>query len=76
MKERIKYDFSLATDKWTTKTIDHILKNETYIGNLVQGKKTRISHKTHNFVTIAEDDWIIYKNQNHCGVKQNYRISK
>ena len=71
LKERIKYDFSLATDKWTTKTIDHILKNETYIGNLVQGKKTRISHKTHNFVTIAEDDWIIYKNHHKPIIQEN-----
>lgn len=62
LKERIKYDFSLASDRWNTRTIDHILKNETYIGNLVQGKKTRISHKTHNFIKIAEEDWIIYKN--------------
>lgn len=62
LKERIKYDFSLASDMWNTRTIDHILKNETYIGNLVQGKKTRISHKIHNFIKISEDDWIIYKN--------------
>ena len=61
-KEIIGYDFKLATSKWSEKSIDHILKNESYIGNLVQGKKTRISHKTHNFVTIAEEDWIIYKN--------------
>lgn len=61
-KEIIGYDFKLASSKWSEKTIDHILKNATYTGTLVQVKKTRISHKTHNFVTIAEEDWIIYKN--------------
>lgn len=70
LRDRIKYDFSLATDKWNTRTLDHILKNETYIGSLVQGKKTRISHKTHNFITIAEDEWIIVKNHHKPIIKE------
>ena len=47
---------------WNTDMIDMILKNENYVGNSVQGKRKRISHKTHNMVRIAEDDWIIYNN--------------
>ena len=35
--------------------VDSILRNEMYKGNLIQGKRTRISHKTHNMVRVAED---------------------
>lgn len=69
-KMKFKYDFPSSADKWTVRTIDYILKNKTYIGTLVQGKKTRISHKTHNFVTIAEDDWIVYKNHHKAIMKE------
>ena len=42
--------------------VDSILRNEMYKGNLIQGKRTRISHKTHNMVRVAEDEWIIKEN--------------
>ncbi len=41
--------------------LDTILKNEAYIGSLVQCKKTKISHKVHNLIRIAEGEWIISK---------------
>ena len=47
---------------WSIRMIDDILKNETYIGNLVQGKMQRVNHKTHNIVRVPENEWIIYKN--------------
>lgn len=58
MKTKHNIIVSKVSDKWNTKMLDSILKNETYIGNLVQGKRTRISHKTHNMIRVAEDDWI------------------
>ena len=59
-----KYDITVSkiSSRWNTKMIDSILKNKTYTGSLVQNKRTRISHKTHNMVRVAEDDWIIYDN--------------
>ncbi|MBO4246077.1 MAG: recombinase family protein [Bacilli bacterium] len=59
-----KYNLKLVriSKVWNTDMIDMILKNENYVGNSVQGKRKRISHKTHNMVRIAEDDWIIYNN--------------
>jgi len=47
---------------WHTDTIAKILKDETYIGNLVQGKKRNISYKNKKSVSIPKEDWIIVKN--------------
>ena len=44
---------------WNTKMLDRILQNKTYIGDLIQGKRKRISHKVHNLIRITTDDWII-----------------
>ena len=50
---------STIISKWNLKSLDSILKNKTYIGNLIQGKRTRISHKKHNIVSVPEDEWIV-----------------
>lgn len=61
MKERLNADICNPSKQWTVKMIDNILTNETYIGNLVQGKRTRLNHKAHNFVRVAEGEWVISK---------------
>ena len=58
MKKKFNNDFAIISNKWNLKILDYILKNENYTGRLVQNKKTRISHKTHNIVRVAEDEWI------------------
>lgn len=59
-----KYDLEVSKigTKWNTQMLDNILQNENYIGSSVQNKRSRISHKTHNIIRVAEDDWLIYKN--------------
>lgn len=59
-----KYGLQLITinKTWNIGMIDRILKNKNYMGSAVQCKRTRISHKTHNFVRTAEDEWIISSN--------------
>lgn len=44
--------------KWTSSVIIRILKNEVYIGNMVQGRQRVISNKTHTTVPVPEDEWI------------------
>jgi len=53
-------DYSKAV--WTMDTVAKILRNQTYIGDLVQGKKTSISYKVHKFRTVDKDSWSITKN--------------
>lgn len=43
--------------KWTMDTICTILKNEVYIGNLVQGKKTYVSYKNHKCIKKPKEEW-------------------
>ena len=53
-------DYSKAT--WNVDTIARILRNETYIGNLVQGKRTSISYKIHKFKPVEKENWSIKEN--------------
>ena len=50
--------------------LDTILQNKTYIGSLVQCKRTRISHKTHNMVRVAEDEWVVSKERHNAIIKE------
>lgn len=47
---------------WKTYTIRRILKNEMYIGNMVQGKQTQINYKLKKPVHNKKEDWIIVEN--------------
>lgn len=47
---------------WKTDTIRRILKNEMYIGNMVQGKQTQINYKLKKPVRNKKEDWIIVPN--------------
>lgn len=49
MRDRIGAEVCNPRTKWTVYMLDAILTNETYIGTLVQGKRTRLNHKAHNF---------------------------
>lgn len=71
LKEKHGIKVSKISDKWNTKMLDSILKNKTYIGSLVQCKRTRISHKTHNMVRVAEDEWIISEDRHDSIIKED-----
>ena len=43
--------------KWCQDTIAGILRNEVYMGNLVQGRKTYISYKNHKQIVKSRDEW-------------------
>jgi len=48
--------------RWNPDTIAQMLKNEVYIGNLVQGKITSMGYKVHKFKKVAKDDWCRIEN--------------
>lgn len=70
LKEKHNIKVSRISHKWNTKMIDTILQNKTYIGSLVQCKRTRISHKTHNMVRVAEDEWVISNERHNAIIKE------
>lgn len=47
---------------WCDTTIRRILKNEMYIGTLIQGTKRMLSYKVHKLVDVPREDWIIIEN--------------
>jgi len=51
-----------SMDLWKTKMIDRILQNQSYTGDLVQGKRKRMSHKIHKLMHVDSEDWIIVPN--------------
>lgn len=44
---------------WPDSSVRRILKNEMYIGNMVQGKNTTMSYKIKQCRAIPKEDWII-----------------
>ncbi len=51
-----------TTGLWTNDCIAKMLKNEAYIGNLVQGKKTSISYKNHKKRNVPKSEWCVTEN--------------
>ena len=47
---------------WSTRTIDLVLKNPTYMGHMVQGRHKVRSYKIHTIVPIPEDEWFWVEN--------------
>lgn len=70
MKSFCNKKSSLVADKWNLKLLDYILKNKTYIGDSIQGKKTRVNHIKHNIVLVPEDEWIIIKNHHKAIIEE------
>ena len=44
--------------KWAETTVKVLLRNEVYIGNMVQGKSGSLSYKTKKQVSKPKEDWI------------------
>lgn len=53
--------------KWTAVAIGRILRNEFYVGTLVQGKRTTPNHKVKKTVEKPSDEWIRIEN-NHTPI--------
>ncbi len=58
----IKYKDKSKQSLWRYSTIDTILKNQMYIGNMVQGRYKSVSYKERKVKTVPKCDWIISEN--------------
>lgn len=58
-------------EKWNAKMINRILKNRTYIGDLIQGKKKVESYRTHKLIDANKDEWIITKNHHELIISED-----
>ncbi|WP_313530612.1 recombinase family protein [Anaerotignum sp.] len=48
--------------KWSATTIIRMLKDETYIGTLIQGKQTTFSYKLKNKKDLPKEEWAVAHN--------------
>ena len=53
---------STAYELWCPRTIEEMLINETYIGNLTQGRRKKLNYKSKKEIRTAKEDWIIVEN--------------
>lgn len=44
--------------KWADATVKNLIRNEVYIGNMVQGKTGTMSYKSRKLISKPEDEWI------------------
>ncbi len=63
--ENVKLDYQIQIrnkHKWNEQTIKKFLKDEVYIGNLVQFKTTTVSYKNHTIIYNEKEDQIRVEN--------------
>ncbi len=46
-------------DLWPESSVRRILKNEMYIGNMVQGKNKKLSYKMKQCVAVPKEEWYV-----------------
>ena len=46
---------------WNRNSVGRILKNEMYLGNMVQGRRKKISYKSKQLTNVPEEDWVRVK---------------
>lgn len=47
---------------WSSERIAEMLQNQTYIGNMVQGRTKKVSYKSKMCVRLERKDWVIVEN--------------
>ena len=50
------------TGLWSSERISEMLQNETYIGNMVQGRSVKLSYKSRKCLHQARENWVVVEN--------------
>ncbi len=61
-KTGLVQDFNKTNYDWNKVTLSNILKNEVYIGNTIQNKKTVVSYKVKKIMSVEKDKQIRVNN--------------
>ena len=59
------------TNAWLSATLYQILRNQAYIGNLVQGKRLNVSFKTKQRRVVPKEDWVVVLNTHEPLIEQD-----
>ena len=65
-------------DYWCESTVSKILKNEVYIGNMVQGYNKKVSYKSKKMKIQPREKWIIVKHTHEAIIsdEQFYKVQE
>lgn len=44
---------------WSSERISEMLQNETYIGNMVQGRSVKVNYKSQKIIKQARENWVV-----------------
>lgn len=47
---------------WKSEVVTGMLKNEVYIGNMVQGRIKKVNYKSKKMIRLPKEDWVIVEN--------------
>ena len=61
-KEKTNSEELILSKKWNAEIVNRILRNETYIGTLIQNIKTKPNYRTSKLIDVDKDEWIITEN--------------
>ena len=50
------------TGLWSSERLSEMLQNETYIGNMVQGRSVKLSYKSRKCLHQARENWVVVEN--------------
>ena len=56
------YRVTPTTHFWKSEFIHTMLRNEVYIGNMVQGRKRKVNYKSKKEITMPKEQWVIVPN--------------
>lgn len=62
---------NLEDIKWSSNAIKTILTNETYLGHLIQGKRTTVSYKNKKIIKKDKSQWIKSENVHEPIIEEN-----
>ena len=63
---------------WAATTIRRILRNEAYIGTLIQGRERKVSYKSKKVVLAPRSDWVVKKNNHEPIIEESefYKVQR
>ena len=62
-KEKTNSDDLILSKEWNAEIVNRILRNEVYIGTLIQNVKVKPNYRDNKLVDVNKEDWI--KTENH-----------
>lgn len=65
------------TLKWTKSSVNNILKNPIYTGDMVQGKQRKLNYKSKKRIINSSENWIVVPNTHEAIIDKNifYKIN-